>query len=749
MPRRALWLLSLLAALAWTTGCAGRAAPPTAGNAGPATSTAPVMAQAPATPTPPPTPTPQPYDPAPVHLPFAPDDMRAIAYQAQFQVWWQAAKADAETSPVQRVRYIAARTFRFIPAADFWFPPEAEPEDLLFLNGTMKRQGEKNSLFAYTYANGQGLWMDSQFDHAWQAARPEAARRVFLQYYLAAVSTLPWDAFVWYPTDEGRDFDGLEARRYTLAVTDWDALSQRVGPDWFLAGGQLQTGRTHFEAFAAPSAAWVTDDGVLMALELALQGTFAGPQDAPQPVVLRLTYEVQARAETPEAAAALPVQGLGAASDLVLPPPETPPFIDEEIKKSTQWLGSPTVGIVWRVGSIALTPDDAAELLDLVVQVGLEDTDQFRGRGPEVPPGEALGRATLEDRDGQVWYFSAFADNLQIYQPPASVRLYRQEAGPLSDQTLAAAWCAYTGGTPAGGVRCLWPEGQACALDAWFNDEADCAFPPLGWQFPSPAAAYCRRTGGHVVADDAGLRCQFGANPQAACDLMAYFHRQCGRGGEAVQVLEPAAGQMTFVLQGHLRPGESVFYQIPPVEAFTPLELRGTRGQETPDIEMRPDKFGIGLESPAADVSLSIYRGAEQMYFQWANQPMYWNGFAQAILEVRGGGEPADYTLTIAGAPLLPQGNIPWYGRDTLDDSGVRYYMVLKPFSTWQFQLLQGPGVSVTAYAWPAIRQEPQLLARGRAFTLPVEPQDVLLKLEGPPNTAIEFFMLQRFADGP
>ncbi len=754
MQRRSMWLALLSFVLVGLAACVrapATAEPTTEVVTAGVTETAASPTPAPS-PTATPTPTPIPYQPTHYRLPFDPADLDALAYRARLRVTFAPADRDpGQALPVHEATYTALNTPAMVDAAVFWLPPEARSEDFLWLFG-QQAVLTRRWMWQFAFNGEHGMWTDGHLDVAWNALDREGARQVLVQDVLAEVGRLDPAWFLWFPAGE-ETVAGLPARRFNLAVADAEAVAQTLTPTWLYDPTEQAVlyGQTQWET-TDDAVAWLAEDDTLLGLRLHWQGTFTANDGRTWPVVLHMVYEIEDRRTADQPGEPLQPDRYQATGDVFLPSLKRPTFVLERYADQTSFAGTPHTGLVWVLRLPGLTAADAAELADLYREVALEI-----GWQPDevdtAPADDALARLRVTDPDGNAWYISLFAQALQVYQPPFAGAIHGQDRNFFGGYTLSDALCGALGGQARLDHQCVLPDQTECTPDQVVHGACPAAS-TLPVLLP-PGARTCMTQGGAPErADDGAWVCRFGA-AEAACELWAYAQATCPRGGPALQAVDIAEEQYTVVLEGHLEPNQVVFYRLPAQGDLTPLAQ--TYVGDTEEIPLEVLYMGVQMTDAPADVTLSLFRaqGNDRQLRVPATAPMQWLTVTDepVLLEIRGGAQATDYTLTIAYAPWLIQSNLGQELRGTFDESGVRYFIQPKPLATWELRI-SGPGVTFDIYEMPeegSLEPPRLLLRRGTSTVLDYAPDEVLIVAHGVPNTDFVLYarLLQFSPYGP
>ncbi len=703
------------------------------------------------TPTPTATPTPEPVAPVAFRLPFDPADLQAVAYRAQLRVQLHRGADDSKPLVVHHVKYTAVNDFDVLKPQHFWLPPEYRGDDFLMMFGTEQKSGDASTPWNFVFNQGKGVWMDAHQDVAWQPlANQEQARWLLHHYLLREIGRLEPQQLVWYADGE-EERAGVPARRYRLVVQDRALLEGLWSLPWFYDAQekQLWAGQTVWDE-TPQLTAWIGPNDMLLGLEVRLQGTFTSGSGDAWPVTLTLDYQVEEVRATADAGEFIGVPRTTYNSELVLPPPKKPVFVPSDLLDSTSYIGNPITGLVWIVESLQITTDDAREIFGIYANLAHELGYGVDGPVFEDLEHDALGQMRVTDSKGLAWHIIIYPDSLQVIQPPGADILVGQDLNFFNGTMLNQFLCLYGHGFPTLEQTCVLEADKVCTEDEILAGQcAGLVFPESAWQPPGSMA--CLAAYGQIAQADAGWECRFAAN--AACELQAYLSGECPIGGDALQALAVGEGQYTISVEEHLEPGQAAFYRLPQLDAFPPVieeALDPVVGGERPREILA---LGIEIDTEATDVQLFVYDpDTRELISRESSQGrMLWVWFGGGLLEVRSGSTAVDYTLRVVAAAWLGQGNIPMQVRDVMDDSGARYYIRPKPYSTLQVRV-SGPGVTMDIYERPSSEQagEPRLLVRGQTSALlGSEPADVLIVVHGPPKTPYTLYTLQTFVGGP
>ncbi len=684
------------------------------------------------------TPTPEPDRISELHLPWNPRDLGWQAYQLNLNVHLFPGDA-RQPLRLHEVQYTAVASFEALDPTRYWLPEDDRGEDFLYLFGSHAVAGKARP-WAYHQNQGRGMWMDGLVGVPWQPLSEDQAFGILQRYLLREVTTWSPDLFLWFPQEGQVPLNGLSATRYILAVADATRFQQVFDLTWlaqtedeaWLYGQTQWQGLTTGEALLAPQ-------GLLLGLNLELDGIFTPREGEPRPVRLRIQYSVTPVSSTDNKRLApdpIPLTGQS-----ILPPPEAPDFIVSDLREYFAYMGSPQTGLVWLFSAtLGMTETDMRELFQLYQNL-------LKEMGYDLQPGEPLteigmlDRLRFKDKQNQIWYMSLFPKTLQFVQPPGAGRVFLEDADYLGQATLPVVLCGYLGGQALPSRDCLLPDDTVCTVQEVLSGTcADMAALSTPLLLP-PESLTCFNAYGRLDMDAQEGRwlCRF--TEQAFCEVGAFARGTCPRGGQALEILQPQEGDYTIVVQGHLKPGEVRFFRLPHMtQDFAPVgEKDGVFGEVTPREIMA---LGLQLEAGADDVFYTVFSAEnnEPRARARANAPMVWDWNAShAIVEVRAGATETDFTLTVVAAPWLGQGNVRFEVQGVLDRTGRRYFIRPKPLSTLSVQV-RGAGVyvSIVKMTRDPFPTEPEVLVpparRSRSVVLGYEPDEVLIIVHGPPD---------------
>ena len=690
-----------------------------------------------------PTPTPVPYRPMSLHFPFEPADVGQQAFKVTYQVFF--GPEDGEDEPLRGLRYTAVNTPERLDPFQAWIPPEYRGEDFLVLSGT-HWEGGRPLPWAYFHNMGRGTWMDGHLRSAWYDLPPEQARYVMDVFVMREAQILHSNGLAFFPQGQ-EEVLGLQATRYRVEVSDLATLNQWLAPPWFYDAGteHLQYGRTQLTDLEE---GWLLlgPQDVILGFSLCFRGTFTSRSDEVRPVTLRLTYDLEdvspSEVFTPER---IPVD-----SKVVLPAPVTPPYFTDNLKKGFTYWGSPHTGLIW--GSSfqgERSADEAQELFaafqEVFQELGYKVLELERNPIPDV-----YGRLPFQDENGNVWYLTIGRKHLQIFQPPGAAPIRGEERDYFGLPLLPDVVCSVLGGMPGPGHTCRVSPDTVCDAGELLGGACPSSAGQAGLMLPPVAQACINDYAQLVFTPEGEWQCRFG--PEAACELQAYVDGECSRGGSALQDLKPQPEQYSVVEEDHLQPGEVRFYRLPSLkEDFPPVE-QSVEGEQ---LLWAPQGYVFFLESDTGDVAMVLYDpGTKEVRTSTSvnGQMLVDTGADGNILEVRAGAQETDFTLTVAALGMMGQGNVAYTAVGTIDDSGARYFLRFKPFSTLTIRL-SGSGVYLGVYEVPPgdIIPSKELVSpkeRRRSVDLGADTRRVLIVVYGPPKAPFRLYTLQHFV-GP
>ena len=690
------------------------------------------------------TPTPEPYRPARLRFPFDPRELGQTAYRATYRV--TLAPAGAEAKPLRGLRYIAVNTPKRLDPFRAWIPSEYRGEDFLALFG-LHWEGGRPLSWAYYHNMGRGSWMDGHLRSAWYDLAPEQAHHVMEVYLLREAQILRSAALAFFPEGQ-EEVLGVQATRYRVTVADEAVLNRMLAPTWFYDVEIKRTryGRTRLDTLEE---GWLLlgPEDLVLGFSLRFRGTFTSLSEEVLPVTLALTYEVQS---VPTSLLLTP-ERIPANSDVILPAPVAPPYFTDNLREMFTYLGSPHTGLVWGMSfPVEKDEEEAQELFDTFREVFQEVGYRVLEMEPNPMP-DVYGRLPFQDEAGYTWYLTIARKSVQIFQPPDAAPIWGEDQDYFGLPLLPDVVCAALGGAPGPDHTCRVTEETVCAADDLLKGTCPDQIPETALMLP-PAAQTCMNGYGQVVFTSKGQwQCRFA--PGAACELQAYAEGSCLRGGGMMENLKPQPEQFSLVVEGHLRPGESRFFRLPSWEKdFPPVEQESAEGEM---LLWAPQGYVFLLESDADDVTVLLFDPSGNKVrtsTTVSGQFLVDTGADGNILELRAGGQATDFTLTVAALGMMGQGNVPFTAVGTVDDSGARYFLRFKPFSTLTIRL-SGSGVYLGVYELPRGSTLPSRVlvrpeVRKRSVVLGPEADQVLIVVYGPPKARFRLYTLQHFV-GP